>query len=165
MSRWCPQTAGPVGACSLAPSVQFAPGHRRIGYDASSYRIDSLKNSVSDILFLLLGWLVAQVTRMLVPSRAAFWVLMGVAVALFLAFVYLFTKERALWKAGTQRTTEGADGAFRGACSATATTLPRIVGGSAGGVRSSRWPGTAAPRATPVAAPAAGARPRVQFVL
>jgi hypothetical protein len=163
-----PLSTCPVGACALAPSAHFALGHRRIGYDASSYRIDSLKNSVSDILFLLLGWLVSQVAHMLVPEPVAFWVLMGVAAALFLAFLYLFTEERAQWK----RSAEGADDARAGCtCLATDTALPRIVGSSAGGAGSSRWPGTAASRVAPatgVAPPrvvAAGPRPRVQFVL
>lgn len=70
-----------------------------IGYNKSNYRIDSLHNSVADILFLLLGWLVVEVVHLATPSMTALYALLGVAGALLVLFVVLFLEERQRWRA------------------------------------------------------------------
>lgn len=130
-----------VAAC-VFELVENTPGMGRImwtwiGYTTENYRIDSLQNAVSDVLFLLGGWFVAQIVHLLSSSLTAFGVLMGVAGALFLLFLWLFSRERAQWLVAKQA----------------ASTVPvALVGGAAtggalvGGARS-------------------GPRPSVRFVL
>jgi hypothetical protein len=69
-----------------------------LGNATSTYRADSLKNAVSDILFLIAGWFVAQVVYMLSPGHATFFVLLGVAALLFVAFLVLNRLEREDWQ-------------------------------------------------------------------
>ena len=87
---------------ALFELVENTPGAGKvmwtwIGYTTENYRIDTLRNAVSDILFLLAGWLVAQVVHLLAPDRVAFWALLGAAGVLVLLFLWLFSLERQKW--------------------------------------------------------------------
>ena len=92
-----------VGACLF----ELFENHRSdgeflwtgLGYTGATYSGDSLQNSVCDVLFLLLGWGVAEVVYLITSSMLALYVLLGVAAALLAMFLYLFSKERAQWAA------------------------------------------------------------------
>ena len=133
--------------------VENTPGAGKImwtciGYTTENYRIDSLQNSQCDVLFLLLGWLVAQVVHLLSPGMTAFWVVMGVAAVLFVAFLWLFSRERARWHAAKQLQLDAA---------AAGATI-----GMAGGHSTPSW--SSVPRAG-VPARSAPAAPRLSFRL
>lgn len=90
------------GACAFE-LVENTPGNGKwmwswIGYTVDTYKLDTLRNSVGDILSLLLGWLVVEIVHQIAPSSTALFVLLGVAAALFVVFVYLFVVERHQWR-------------------------------------------------------------------
>jgi hypothetical protein len=157
-----------MAAC-LFELVENTPGAGRImwswiGYQEFTYHTDTLRNSVSDIIFLLLGWLVAQLTHMLAPEALAFWVLMGIAAVLFVLFLWLFSKERAKWKAKKGLAVGAGDAMQPATATATrarflAASVPSIVGGA----RSVPGEGASATLAATAAKPPP--RSRVSFVL
>lgn len=66
-----------------------------LGYSATSYHQDSVHNSVSDILFALLGWLVVKLmTLVFGTSTVILGILLGAAGALFAIWAVLFSIER-----------------------------------------------------------------------
>jgi hypothetical protein len=89
-------------AC-LFELVENEPGNgewmwKFIGYTVVDHKPDTLKNSVSDVVFLLLGWLVSEVVFLLgAPLELGLSLLLGLALVLFVVFIYLFRVERSRW--------------------------------------------------------------------
>lgn len=151
-----------VTSACLFELVENSPGAGKImwtwlGYTLENYHIDALCNSVSDVLFLLLGWLTVQLTHMLSSSHTAFWILLGVAGFLFALFMWLFTRERAQWRVDKAKTSAVAPVGTAASVQTRATALrnlpsvPSIVGGGGGGATGARE--------------SAPSKPRVAFVL
>ena len=67
-----------------------------LGYSASSYHQDAVRNSVSDILFSLAGWLLVSLVSQVSTSTATLGVLLGVAGALLAVWTVFFFYERKL---------------------------------------------------------------------
>ncbi len=65
-----------------------------LGYTAESYQGDSALNSVSDVLISVAGWGAVYAVVAFTRSMVALGVLLGVAGALFVFFLYLFRIER-----------------------------------------------------------------------
>ena len=79
-----------------------------MGYDDMVYRPDSQRNSVTDHLFVLGGWLLSQLVHMAAPSSTAFFVLLGTSLIVPVLFYWLFAQERAQWGKKRKQAAAGA---------------------------------------------------------
>jgi hypothetical protein len=67
-----------------------------LGYNKKTYTGDTAINSVSDILISAVGWAVVRVSTLESTTNIVLGILLGVAAALFLVFLYLFRIERRI---------------------------------------------------------------------
>ena len=67
---------------------------RFLGYTPSSYHVDTVQNSITDVICAEFGWLTVQIVSLVSTSTAVLGVLIGVAGALFVTWAVLFYYER-----------------------------------------------------------------------